>query len=450
MVTTALITHMKSDAGAPGSTTITALRRRDLISLVVLAALVRVTYLLAGLKSMDLSRLAMLASDSATYTALAEYFLTGQGDGIKHLLVAGPGYPAVLAGLGAVFGTGSWPPVLLNVVLGAMAPVAVYLLAELLLRDRTIALLSGLFVALSFTGLSMSTSILTDQPYYTLQAVGLVAFVKGWQTGRARWFVSAGLLSAVAVNIRAVGQLWPYAFFVLSLWYYLRVPAARERGRFLRSLWTPAIMLCLIAGWSMFNQARYGVFAFTSNGVRAAWAYTAASAVADHTPGGGFDSVRTAWWYEIYEPEDGSVPTEAQIYTQMKSRVLDVLKQHPGWMAETFFTTVWRNARASNHFAEDQVPQWKAFWVFLRRACHDQLNPLLLVMSLAALMILAWTRAWESLGILGVTYLYFTVLAGFSFWQGSRLHFPAEMAWSVLVSCALVWGWRRMLRRAPD
>jgi len=208
-------------------------------------------------------------------------------------------------------------------------------------------------------------------------------------------------------------------------------------------------MLVMILSWSAVNQARYGVFLFTSNGVRSSWAYLAALAVADHTPGGSLDSVRAAWSAEVLVPVNGRDPSEAEVLGRMRSRVTDVVSQHPDWVAQSFLLSVWRNVRAPNYFAAAQVPRGKAVWEPFMRACHDSINPLLLVLALAALGLLAVQGRWESLLVLGLTYGYFTILTGFSFWQGSRLHYPAEMVWSILVSYLAVAAWRRTRKGRP-
>lgn len=440
---------MSSGFGSHSQRRYSVCEPKDLVWLSLLALTLRVAYLISGLWSLDLSTFAMVASDSTVYMDLGEFFRTGQGEAGRHLLVAGPGYPALLAGLSMLFGTGPWPPVILNMLFGAVAPVAVYLLAATLFGDRTVARLSGLLVAFSFTGLSLSTSILTDQPFFTLHAFGLVAFVFGLKSGRSRWFVISGLLSGFATFIRSMGQLWPYLYFamaVLHLWYS---PRPRDLRRLARSLWTPAIMLVVILSWSAVNQARYGMFTFTTNGVRATWAYLAAMAVADHTPGGTIDSVREAWSAEVLSPIDGHFPPDALIMERMKGRIVNLVAQHPDWLLESFLISVWRNVREPNYFADQQVPQWRATWEVLRRFCHDRINPLIFVLALASLGLLVRKRQWESLIVLGATYGYFTWAAGFSFWQGSRLHFPAEMAWSILVSYLSVLAWRRFGSGAP-
>lgn len=407
--------------------------RQDLWAIALLALVVRVSYLFVGLTSLDLQTLAMVASDSTVYAQLADHFRLGSVVEDRLLLVAAPGYPILLTGFALVFGPGLWPPVLLNILLGALAPVAVYLLAASLLHHRPVARFAALVAALSFTGLSMSTSLLTDQPFYTLHAFGLLFFVWGMQSGRANWFVAAGVVSTLATVIRPLGQMWPWIYVLLAAGWLLAERPTRPWRIFVQSLCAPALMLVLIVAWSAHNFQRHGLFTFTTNGVRASWAYLVATAVADHTPGGSFDSVRTAWSDQVHAPLDGSPPTEVIVHQRMKTQVLTQLREHPGWLLESYVSIVWQNTRASNHFAEAQVPAWAGLWKALRNLCHDWFNPLLFCITVLGWMFLLKEKMWAAALVLGTTYAYFTMTAGFSFWQGSRLHFPAEMAWSILV-----------------
>jgi 4-amino-4-deoxy-L-arabinose transferase-like glycosyltransferase len=425
-------------------------RSLDLLWLFLLALALRETYLLAALAKLDLATIAMVAPDSTVYVKLGDYFLTGNTEAIRHLLVAGPGYPAVLTVLAWVFGTGPWPPVMLNVLLAAASPLAVYLLAETLFGRRSVAVIAGLYTALSFTGISLSTSILTDQPYYTLQAFALLVFLAGLKGGRSRWwFLSAGLLAGTATLIRSMGQLWPYLFLAMAAFHLLYLARPRNWRLLARSLWTPAIMLVLILSWSAFNHSRSGMFTFTTNGVRATWAYIAAAAVAEHTPGGSIDSVRAAWSAEVLSPTDGQPPTEAVVQERMKAGIFAVLKQHPMWFLGSFLDKVWINIREPNYYADAQVPHGAKLWGFLKWFSHDWINPILFALSLISLWVLAVQKRWESLFVLGMTYAFFTLLTGFSFWQGSRLHYPAEMAWAILVAYLLVESWRLVATHLP-
>lgn len=425
--------------------------RQDLWAIVLFALALRLTYLLLGATQFSFPALAMVAPDSNVYAQLADHYRLGTAVESRLLLVAGPGYPMLLASFAWAFGPGLWPPVLLNLVLGALAPLAVYLLAAALVDHQFTARLSALLVALSFTGLSMSTSLLTDQPFYTLHAFGLLFFVWGLQSGNTKLFIAAGFVATVATAIRSLGQLWPWIFMALSACWLLIDRPPHAWRIFLRSLWVPAMLLALIVAWSAHNSRQHGIFTFTTNGVRASWAYLVAASVADHTPGGSFDSVRTDWSNQVHAPINGQLPPDSIIHQRMKSQVLTVLREHPGWVIESFFRILRDNVEVGNYFAESQLPRMAGLCTSLRDLSRKWINPLLVALTALGGWMLLWERKWKAALILGITYAYFTLTTGFSFWQGSRLHFPAEMAWAILVpyGCARVyemWNARRYPR----
>jgi hypothetical protein len=139
--------------------------RRDIWSLVWLALVIRLVFLLLGLQAQDLSGVTMWANDSHTYVDVARYWLNGDSVGKQQMLLAGPGYGFILACFIWLFGTNPWPPLFLNIGLGILAPAVVYLLALTLIQRRSVALLAGLICCISWTGVSLSVSQLTDQPF---------------------------------------------------------------------------------------------------------------------------------------------------------------------------------------------------------------------------------------------------------------------------------------------
>jgi 4-amino-4-deoxy-L-arabinose transferase-like glycosyltransferase len=224
--------------------------RRDLWSLAWLALLIRLVFLLLSLQTQDISGVSMWADDSQTYMRVADYWLSGDEFGKQRMLIAGPGYGMVLAGLRLVFGTNPWPPLLLNLTLGVLAPIVVYMLAMLLIRRRSVALLAGTISCISWTSVSLSVSQLTDQPFFTLHALALLLFVVGLQTDRTRWFVIAGVVAGIATYIRALGQVWPVVFAFITILFALTHPRPGRWRAFVRALWTSVILLLMIAGWS--------------------------------------------------------------------------------------------------------------------------------------------------------------------------------------------------------
>ena len=62
---------------------------------------------------------------------------------------------------------------------------------------------------------------------------------------------------------------------------------------------------------------------------------------------------------------------------------------------------------------------------------------LILAGTFVGLGFLVRDRAKLAAALLGLLFIYFSLGTGASYWQGSRLHYPAEMAWAILAPYAL-------------
>lgn len=412
--------------------------QRDIWILAGLALVLRLVYLWLGLNTQPLSEVCLWAHDSRNYVSVAGFWLTGDPAGEQVMLLYGPGYGLILAALQAAFlGSPMWPALCLNILLGCAAPVVVYLTALVLLRKRSVALCAGLFSCISVTSLSVSTSLLSDQPFFTLHSLAVLMFVLGWKQGQARWFVAAGLAAGVATWIRVMGQVWPLVFVFVAL-LLARVEGGQGKWRrFGRTLWTPAILLLFILGWSAWNYSRHGIFTLTTNGARSAWLYLGARALAMNTPGLDTETARAQLAEDLQRNADPA-HAELDMYRLSVRRFGELLQSHPWWVARAYVHNVVENVQESNYDVYQQLPQYKRELDIFTRQARDWGNDWIFWGSAVGLILLVRARQHLAWVVLGTTFAVFTLVTGFSFWQGSRLHYPAEMAWSILLSFSII------------
>lgn len=417
------------DCGEP----VRQLAWRNMVGLAGGALILRLVYAWLGTRTQNLSDFALWANDSKNYLSVAHYWLTGDPAGAQTMLLAGPGYGWILAMLQWLFGSPLIPGLVLNMVFGCAAPVVVYLLALELTERHSIALGAGIISAMSVTSLSASTSLLSDQPFFTLHALALLLFVLGWKRGQTRWFVLAGLIAGTATWIRVMGQAWPIVFLFVATLLTLFAPAPRPWTRWRRSLWTPVLLLMFVLGWSGYNYAHHGLFTLTSNGARSAWLYLGARALSMNTPGLETETARAQIAAELEQQT-----SEADMYRLSVQKITELGREHPTWLLRAFFHNVKENIQESNYDLYAQLPQCKpALDVFTRQA-RDHLNEWAFMGAMIGAFLLLRQRNHLAWIMLGTTLAVFTAVTGFSFWQGSRLHYPAEMAWSILLCFFLV------------
>jgi hypothetical protein len=405
---------------------------RDLWLIWVIALVLRVGYFVIGASHLGLQDFQHFAPDTQVYLDVARHILSWHPTGDYAILRVGPGYGGMIAAIQYVFGDNLLWPTIANILLGSIAPVFIYLLAYLLIPRRIVALISGLVVAASSTAISLSTSLLTDQPFFTLHLAALVCFAAGFKNGRMRWFVASGLLAGAAVFIRSMSQLFPLVFILIPLIIPFHTRSERLR-RLAGSAITAGIVLILILTWSYRNYVKHDIFTFGTNGALTVRSCLGVKAIVDHTEEDDIINLRKRW-----EAIDGDRTDEyALAYTRAIDRFMDILKTHPGWVLQAYAETVWGNIRAGNYYPARQLP-FPSFWRLLQSMQEKWLGIVVYGLALIGFAFLIGDRNYLAAALLGATLFYFTLLAGFSFWQGSRIYFPAEMAWPILAVYAVV------------
>jgi 4-amino-4-deoxy-L-arabinose transferase-like glycosyltransferase len=415
--------------------TFTRLTFYHLIGLFVLAVILRSIYLKLASDFLGFDKLSTSPEDASFYLMVSNHFFTYQKLGAYGMLRAGPGFALTLAAIRLIFGTNLIWPILFNIVLGGLAPVVVYLLALRLLSSRAVALIAGLFSAVSMTSITLSCHILTDQPFFTLYATVLLLFVLGYQTGRIRWYVLAGLIAGYAAYIRPMGQICPYVLLFLAL-VLPRRNQNQTRLQFIRkAAITGLVGLVMVLGWSARNYALYNLFVFGTNGIQTVRSCLVAQVAADTRREG----KRLVEYRHKWEEEDGDRSGDfAVAYKKAKDRIIHEFEIHPRMMLSDYFLNVRVNMTAETGYARVEIPQIKGVWTHFILWMRNWLGYVLIGLTLLGLAVMIRNRAYAAAWILGVTYFSFSIVVGVSIWQGSRLHYPAEMAWTILIAYLLV------------
>jgi len=409
----------------------------QIVSLWLFALALRVGHLLVSLSQIGLQRLSTLAPDTGAYRLVAEYFLSGGVAGEQTIFQVGPGYGLILATFEWLFGPDPLPALVFSVFMGSLGPILVYLLAYCLIRSRTVALIAGIFVALSTTSISLSCMVLSDQPFFTIHAAALICFVLGFRTGKTSWFVAAGTMAGLATLVRGTGQFWWLAFALVGLIVPVpeRFPSRLAVVR--KACVTGGVMLIMVLAWSSRNYLAHDVFVFGGNSVSAARVYCAALAVANHTEDADIHDIRERWVQEDREYFSDHDPTMAEGYYRARDHLWQTITSHPDWFLDAFLSSVKGNILTGNYIVRSQTPEFWPQWDQLNAIHGKWFAHLLFYTSLLGLVFLVVNRQHLAWILLGLTFCYFTLITGFSFWQGSRLHYPATMAWAILVSYAL-------------
>jgi 4-amino-4-deoxy-L-arabinose transferase-like glycosyltransferase len=354
------------------------------------------------------------------------------------MLWSGPGYGLFLGGYFALLGTHAWPVLIAQVLMSSVNCVLIWLLAHRLGLSGRVAVIAGVIAALSLTSISLSCLLLTETLFFTLQLTGLLCWVSAYRGNQWRWFAAAAFLSGAATFVRGVTLFWPGVMLLLALVYPRGSFAGTRRALIGKTSVAVALMGSIFVGWGVRNYARHNVFTFSEGGVLAARYFWTARTLASLDP-----TRNTRAMQETMEEEnairygsDGT--TFAEHHRDDLAVFTAALREHPWPMAKRFIKSAVQNTTRGSELHEFQLPQFARTWDWLRPIIHQKTGALILGLTLvgAALLITRPERRAAGL-ILLLTYVYFCGITGFEFWQGSRICFPAQMAWAILIAVVL-------------
>ena len=450
-----------------GATTSTRPRSsflRQLVVVGIVALILRGAWLALMCTQFSGHEVAHLLPDSKRYINTANYLLgwpelndypsydggsvyqTGEGS----LMWNGPGYGAFLALCFSVFGSADLPVQLVQIVLSAAGCVAVALLAYVLLGSTRVSICAGLICALSLTSISLSCLVLTETLFFLLHAVGLLLMILAYRRNKLYWFVLSALLITAATYVRAVDQLWPAAFLILAVLLPRRFLGGPRRRVILNASVAFALCVSCLLVFCWRNYAQHGIFTFTTNGVIAARYYWTARTLASLVSGVNCRAMQrrmTAENISRYGPEGATI---AQYYRDDMEVFQDALRRHPVPMAKRFLISVYQNTTRGSQLHSLQLPKLARTFEKLHPITHKRAGVMILGMTCLGLVLLLSSREHRGAGlILLLTYGYITGISGLTFWQGSRVCYPAQMAWAILAAVVLDRAWSLLTRRPP-
>lgn len=239
-----------------------------------------------------------------------------------------PGYPYFLGGFYAVSGNSIAVGRLVNVVLGTLAVLLIYLITRRIWGRRTGLLAAGL--AAIFPPLALLSRELLSEPLFIALELGAVLCVLEFRRSRSlRWAAVAGLLSGLAALTRNPGPALVIPLIV-GLWVL-------RPGFSWRAARAPALgllcMLLAIAPWTVRNAVDFGrLIPITSGtGFALAGTYNELSLHDDEHPGT-WRSPKVAAEYTPLFATSGI--DEGTLDATLRSEAVSFAFDHPSYVAE--------------------------------------------------------------------------------------------------------------------
>lgn len=409
------------------------------------AALFRLAFVFLGSSQQPLAEWVSLFPDSRLYLQSAHSIASvfdWNTDGVQ---MFGPGYPAWLAVWSLIVQKTEW--ILFAQLLLSCAGAALFVvLAFRLTGDRMVATLAGFIHAASLSAVSLACALLSDEIFFVALVAGLVVFEDASRHDRLVQAALAGLILGAAVLMRSAG----WVIVVLLPLFALHHPGARSLTTF-EALWegrrvlglTLITLLLVPACWALRNRAEYGV-AYVSKAEAVAQVRMAA-AIQSEVDGTSIESNLAVMGDSVVAEASASEAPDRVFLESASAHFWSRVRSHPG----AAFRSYWRTMNDATHNDRGlwtvQLSRWETSiqWM-LSWSDRLGLRYRALILSCAGLGILIAGRRYRMAVTLALTYTAFALVAGFSLWQGNRIFYPGQLAWTVLVAILIVSGWKKL------
>jgi hypothetical protein len=412
----------------------------DLLALFMLALFVRGVVLWTAISQLGIDSFLTSTPDTTNYLAAARALIEHSNAAENILFTFGPGFPYLLSIYLRVFGESPLPFLIIQIVLSSLSCLLIYRLSRQLLGDYLISILAGVIAAFSLTSISLSCLILSDTAYFFLFLLSLVLFINGIKSGGWWRFVISGLLLGAAILTRSIGQFWPLALVVIAVILsrenkmVFKVHSVLKSRRVRQIIICLVISLCPMIGWILRNGSVNGVYALakTSAGGPA----NVAAMTLERQTGRPYREIESGWYQQALQVANKQQLSAAEEFSLLRSKTTEVFSSSPLSMVRVYAHQTWENLTERDYLHLDLLP--KLSQATLARIGIFNRGHAFVWLSLAGLAALIWKRRFTPALILGLLFLYYASMIGFTKWQGSRLFYPGLIPGAVLCAMALV------------
>jgi hypothetical protein len=194
------------------------------------------------------------------------------------------------------------------------------------------------------------------------------------------------------------------------------------------------IALIIILSWSMRNYLKHDIFVTATIGVHTTKEYLAAAIITRVDPHTNIWQIRKHWKEQEFLEYGPNISVRNE-YENDVSIILKTIASYPLSTLRTYLSLVFKNMLAPESLHIVQLPKNRGFCEALAVIMSGSIFGLIIMLiSLAGIVMIF--RSSLNIGVILLIALgvYFGLLSGLTFWQGSRIFFPAQLLWAFLVA----------------
>ncbi|UCD18250.1 MAG: glycosyltransferase family 39 protein [Candidatus Zixiibacteriota bacterium] len=411
----------------------------DRITLLIflLAFGLRFGYLMVALDQAPPDHFAATPSDSAEYVRLAGDFYSLHISNEHILYMVGFGYPFFLAAAFAISGQCLLFALIVQIVFGSAATALIYEIGRLIFQNRSLAAIAALINATSFTSLTLSVSFLSETVFFFLLALSVYVFLRMLEKPTLPKCLLLAILLAYTTFVRSVGQFLPVLFFAIVIITPIRYFAVSKARLLKCTLMAMVLSIMLISAWAMRNYVKHDTYVTSGTGIGAAAMYLGARVAANQS-----DSLTSGDFQEIFKKEMAQSQARPLSLSEQHDwylrKLTDLLTDNPFLFVGTYLTIIGANILAYEDNYHFRLPDFRPRLNQYTKLCRRlYVNEIYFILTLFGFISLVHRREVFAAVLLGLIYLYFAALSGFTYWQGSRIFYPAQLSWAFAIAVVL-------------
>jgi len=370
------------------------------------------------------------------------------------------GYPAFLALLRA----NPSATLYAQAILLSLIPICTFLLVRLLTESNLLGFAAGVASSISPTGIAVGSLVMSDALFASLFAVVFTTMVYGIVHHSLRWVVFSAIGSGFAILVKPILLFWPVVAVVVSALIVACQNESRnnsrrwlqiDKSRYTQMLvlfFVPIIFIISMAGA---NYKKYGTFTVSIAGKLSLREYLAVRTeewgIAGHLPSQ--DAIRQN---QNILRKRTRIQEEAYPWV---SESIAIFKKYPIQTIKAFVMDAQEQVVGGWNDFSYQLPFSQHQLAFSRISnLETRLRKIALLITFFAPFV-GLVRVWidpspylrrlvPMLFAMNMTFLYFVMLSGITFWSGPRIIYPTEIleiSTAAVLVAALVRGTRARL-----
>ncbi|MCX6827816.1 MAG: glycosyltransferase family 39 protein [candidate division Zixibacteria bacterium] len=353
------------------------------------------------------------------------------------LYMVGFGYSFFLSILFLLSGKALLFTLVCQIGVASLSTVFIYKIGRLISGRRLLGIIAAGLNSFSPTALSLNTSFLSETIFFACIVLSIYIYLKIVTNPSIGKYILLGILVAYATFTRSVGQFLPLVFVAAAITTPAKYIARPKKTLILSVILSMSLSSAIITAWAFRNYMVNDSFVVAGTGPGAAAIYLGTRVAADRSDTLSVLYFRDTFGKELANWRKDSLNSGNGNEWFIK-KVKTLFNEDPSSFIRSFMSIVWENMMASDQLSRLRLPELKKKIVYYTQLGDIyKFNKIIFGLSIFGFILLLINRKVFAALFLLFLYIYFALISGFTYWQGSRIFYPAQTSWALFVASAI-------------